>query len=138
MIEPFYHFADVRTIQGTLERAMNVFKPYVKCEVCCSSRTDARVHALSSNFHVDLDQEGKQPIDAETMITKLNNKLETFHAPIRVLDVEMVDPNIFVAYRNVSKRHYLYRLAVKSNASRATNDEIMLPIEELDRCFFFE
>lgn len=129
----------MRTIQGTLERAMSVFKPYRKCEVCCSSRTDARVHALSSKFHVDLENDIERPIDAAVMIEKLNRKLRAIHASIRVLDVEMVDPNVFMAHRNVARRKYLYRIAVKTKKPTIGHQQDdFFPVEEIDRCYILK
>lgn len=112
-----------------------------RCEVCCSSRTDARVHALESMFHVDVDQNGTfnaTQFDDEKyrMIASLNENLRIHNASIRVNDVDLVDKNTFMAYRNVESRTYLYRIAVPHGDK--PNDQFTTPIELVDRCFVVE
>lgn len=112
-----------------------------RCEVSCSSRTDARVHGLHSTFHVDVEHEGRLDDVAlsdtvkSQIISTLNDSLKVAKAAIRVNEVEIVDETNFMAYRNVKDRSYLYRIAVKPNAK---TDEFNIPIEEIDRCFFIE
>lgn len=106
----------------------------------CSSRTDARVHALSSTFHVDIPQ--NKVIDTEKMFDKMNMKLRYMGESIQISDIEIVDPKIFEAYRNAVSRSYLYRIAVRKKTlndtlHRKQNSEL-LPIEEVDRCHFVE
>lgn len=158
MIEPFYSFADLRTVQGVLERAIKyaVYFKFInfltiysficlrfalekKCEVCCSSRTDARVHALSSSFHFDW-QHSNEKLDIEYLLEKLNTKLNHAGAGIRVNNIEAVDADNFMAYRNVAFRSYLYRIAVRKRNIEQQIDpnEIGFPIEETDRCYFMK
>lgn len=109
-----------------------------RCEVCCSSRTDARVHALQSTFHVDVANEAKILITEDKkhdMIAGLNEKLKNLRAVIRIHDVEIVDETNFSAFRNVLDRSYMYRIAVKP---KVNDEEYTIPIEELDRCYIIE
>lgn len=114
------------------------FRFYFKkrCEVNCSSRTDARVHAISSTFDVnvkdDIVQEDVFEHKKYKMIATLNETFKFQSAAIRVNDIEIVNENTFMAYRNVENRSYLYRIATTSD------EEAVMPIEELDRCFLIK
>lgn len=58
-------------------------------------------------------------------------------AAIRINSIETVDPTVFEAHRNIRRRGYLYRIAVrKRNVDDL--DAVPFPIEELDRCYFIE
>lgn len=110
-----------------------------RCEVCCSSRTDARVHALHSTFHVDVpNPDGNATLcdnKKSEIITNLNYNLNILRAAIHVNDVEIVDASNFEAYRNVAERSYMYRIAVKPTSK---SGEFNIPIEEVDRCYIIE
>lgn len=109
-----------------------------RCEVCCSSRTDARVHALQSTFHVDVADAENATLTEDTkseMISLLNYNLGILNAAIRINDVDIVSETNFSAYRNVLKRSYMYRFAIKP---KGNEDEFTIPIEEISRCFFIE
>lgn len=104
----------------------------------CSSRTDARVHALASTFHVDVNDVENTSFtvnDKCKIITTLNDNLKFLRAAVRINDVAIVDEGCFEAYRNVKCRSYLYRLAVKPTAKKG---EFTIPIEEVDRCYVIE
>lgn len=107
--------------------------------MCCSSRTDARVHALHSTFHVDVaNTDGNVLHCAEKkreMIANLNDNLKILRAAIRVGDIEVVDRTNFEAHRNVIERSYMYRIAIKPTAKLG---EFNIPIEEVDRCYVVE
>lgn len=107
--------------------------------MCCSSRTDARVHALTSTFHVDVNEDIYQKDFLENkkfeMIATLNNNFKYQRAAIRINDIGIVNKNTFMAFRNVESRTYVYRIAITpANKPSA----IVLPIEMLDRCFIIE
>lgn len=110
-----------------------------RCAVCCSSRTDARVHGINSTFHVDVKQEydASSVSEAEKyeMIAFFNDNLKIQRASIRINDIEKVDKNTFMAHRNVESRTYLYRLAI---TPKTNPGDIAIPIEVIDRCFFIE
>lgn len=110
-----------------------------RCEVVCSSRTDARVHALQSTFHVDVPHavENASLCDEKKseIIANLNGNLNILRAAIRINDIEIVDKTNFEAYRNVAKRSYMYRIAIKPTGKIGEFD---IPIEEVDRCFVIE
>ncbi|XP_055310398.1 tRNA pseudouridine synthase-like 1 [Sitodiplosis mosellana] len=132
-IQPYYRYRDLRTIQGVLENAVKCFFKK-RCTVCCSSRTDARVHALSSTFHIDVDREqlyGEE--EKYEIIAALNDNLKWQKAAVRINAINLVDENSFEAYRNVENRTYLYRLAVQWRGKPKEP-----PIEEIDRCFVVE
>lgn len=119
---------------------MTFIRHYFKkrCEVCCSSRTDARVHALQSTFHVDVLNEEKPKLNENTkseLTAALNSNLKIMRAAIRINDVEVVDETNFSAFRNVLDRSYLYRMAIKP---KGNEDEFTMPIEEIDRCYIIE
>lgn len=107
--------------------------------MCSSSRTDARVHALHSTFHVDVSNNGESTLLCDDkkgqMIADLNGNLNILRAAIRVSDIEIVDQTNFEAYRNVDERSYMYRIAIKPTAKAG---EFNIPIEEVDRCFIIE
>lgn len=108
-------------------------------EVGSASRTDARVHGLSSYFHLDCDHNNESPIDIQKLRNDLNAKLTYANAAIRVNHIEPVDINVFSAMRNVFSRSYLYRMAVHSpseNRPADANFHSYFPIEEVDRCYF--
>lgn len=115
----------------------HVFKK--RCEVVCSSRTDARVHALQSTFHVDVPNIDENALLCDDkkceMIANLNGNLNILRAAIRVSDIEIVDQTNFEAYRNVAQRSYMYRIAIKPTGKIG---EFNIPIEEIDRCFIIE
>lgn len=109
-----------------------------RCEVCCSSRTDARVHALQSTFHVDVKNQNEITFTDDIkrdMIAGLNGNLKILKAAIRINDVDIVDDKTFSAFRNVQCRSYMYRIAVKP---KGTQDDLVLPIEEISRCYIVE
>lgn len=112
-----------------------------KCDVSCSSRTDAGVHGLSTYFQMDYEHDDI-PIDVHEIHCGLNDKLWSAHCPIRINGVQLVDKNLFVAHRNVFSRSYLYRFAVQNSAqaidkdSRLSSNQVTIPIEEVDRCYF--
>lgn len=126
-----------------LEFFADVFRHLFKnrCEVSCSSRTDARVHALQSTFHVDVpnnDSKGSALLcndKKSEMITNLNYNLNNLSAAIHVNDIEVVDASNFEAHRNVAQRSYMYRIAIKPTAKLG---EFNIPIEEVDRCYVVE
>lgn len=70
------------------------------------------------------------------MIAQLNGNLNILNAPIRINDVDIVNNINFSAYRNVLNRSYMYRIAVKIRDE--SKDEVMIPIEEVSRCFIIE
>lgn len=111
-----------------------------RCEVCCSSRTDARVHALQSTFHVDVKNDEKVSYTDSTkheMIALLNSNLKGVKAAIRIQDVNIVNETNFSAFRNALDRSYLYRIAVKPKQIHDEHEHF-IPIEEVDRCFIIE
>lgn len=122
-----------------LEFFADVFRHLFKnrCEVSCSSRTDARVHALQSTFHVDVPKGNALFCDDKKseMITNLNYNLNNLSAAIHVNDIEVVDASNFEAHRNVAQRSYMYRIAIKPTAKLG---EFNIPIEEVDRCYVVE
>ncbi|XP_031622428.1 tRNA pseudouridine synthase-like 1 [Contarinia nasturtii] len=139
MIEPYYRFRDLRTVQGVVELAIKKFFKE-RCEVMCSSRTDARVHAIHSTFHFDVKQSGtKLQLETENekmeIIATLNENLKYQNAAIRISDINRVDEKTFSAFRNVESRSYMYRIAITSRNKRG---ECIVPIEEVDRCYFVE
>lgn len=105
----------------------------------CSSRTDARVHALHSTFHVDVPNIDENALLCDDkkyeMIANLNGNLNILRAAIRISDIEIVDQTNFEAYRNVAERSYMYRIGVKPTGRIG---EFNIPIEEIDRCFIIE
>lgn len=108
--------------------------------MCCSSRTDARVHALQSTFHVDVKNDENISFtknNKHEMIARLNNNLKVLKAPIRINDVNIVDETNFSAYRNVLNRSYLYRIAVEQKQIHDEHEHT-IPIEEVSRCFIIE
>lgn len=104
-----------------------------RCEVNCSSRTDARVHALNSTFHVDVTDPRDEPFETAKyeMMAVLNENFKYARGAVRVNDIEIVDATKFEAHRNVESRTYMYRIAIAPNDSEC--DEIF-PIEEVNRC----
>lgn len=112
-----------------------------RCEVRGASRTDARVHGLSTYFHLDYDHGDHSALDTLELISSMNTRLSAAKAAIRINTVELVDLNAFDAPRNVFSRSYLYRLAVprkRPARSQSTSAEITFPIEEVDRCHFIK
>lgn len=69
------------------------------------------------------------------MIANLNESLKIMRASIRIGDMEVVDETNFEAHRNVAKRSYMYRIAIKPPGKIG---EFSVPIEEVDRCFIIE
>lgn len=65
----------------------------------------------------------------------MNDNLKYQGASIRINDVELVDQNTFMAYRNVKSRKYLYRLAI---TPKTKPSDVTVPIEIIDRCFVIE
>lgn len=110
-----------------------------RCPVSCSSRTDARVHAINSTFHVDVEEDCNlkisSDIDKFKMIATLNDNLKFQRAAIRVNEIDVVDENTFMAHRNVESRTYLYRLAI---IPKKKPDDFAIPIEIVDRCVIIE
>lgn len=142
-IEPYYRYSDTRTVQGVLERIVKmVFKK--RCQVTCSSRTDARVHALASTFQIDIPNDVE--VDTDEMTTELNEKLRQHKQSIRINDIEIVNNEQFSAFRNVLSRSYLYRIAIQKKSELNThllnhNEALFpnaFPIEEVDRCYFIK
>lgn len=138
-IEPYYSYSDIRTVQGVLERIVKMlFKK--RCQVTCSSRTDARVHALASTFQIDIPNDIE--VDTDEMITELNEKLRQLKQSIRINDIEIINNGQFSAFRNVLSRSYLYRIAIQKKSELNTNllnhNETLFPIEEVDRCYFIK
>lgn len=138
-IEPYYKYSDVRTIQGVLERIVKMlFKK--RCQVACSSRTDARVHALASTFQIDIPNDVE--FDTDEMMTEFNEKLTHLKHTIRINDIEIVNSEKFSAFRNVVSRSYLYRIAIRKKSELNTHlmnhNEALFPIEEVDRCYFIK
>lgn len=112
-----------------------------RCEVRGASRTDARVHGLSSYFHFDYDHGDHSALDTLELISSMNTRLSVAKAAIRINTVELVDLNAFDAPRNVFSRSYLYRLAVPKERparTQSTSAGITFPIEEVDRCHFIK
>lgn len=105
--------------------------------MCCSSRTDARVHALNTTFHADVEDTNRsfETLKPE-LLAALNVNLKYNRAAIRINHVELVDEANFMAHRNVENRKYLYRIAVKRDSSKI--DNLTVPIEEVDRCYFIQ
>lgn len=107
--------------------------------MCCSSRTDARVHAIHCTFHVDVPNDDRNVMLCDNkkreIIANLNENLMILRAAIRINDVEIVDTTNFEAHRNVTDRSYMYRIAVKPVGKTG---EFTIPIEEVDRCFVIE
>lgn len=108
-----------------------------KCPVGYAGRTDARVHALSTYFEFDYKSKDDQPLDTQQLLGTFNTKLMHMNMAIRINSIEVVDKNIFEAHRNIRRRCYLYRIAVRKPIDGCSNDAIF-PIEEVDRCFFIE
>jgi len=136
-IEPFYRFRDLRTVQGILENSLkSIYKK--RCDVCCSSRTDARVHALTTSFHADVEADTNCSFETLKLelLAALNVNLKYNRAAIRINDVELVDEANFMAHRNVENRKYLYRIAVKRAPSKI--GDFIVPIEEVSRCYFIQ
>lgn len=131
----FYFFFTFQKFSSNSYSNNDTLRSYFKerCEVSCSSRTDARVHALASTFHTDvkLNIMPNKP----DLIAALNINLKLARAAIRINDAELVDSTNFMAHRNVEHRTYLYRIAVKPKGKPG---EFLVPIEEVDRCFFIE
>lgn len=106
----------------------------------CSSRTDARVHGLHSTFHFDVKKD-RVNLQLETEIEKLetiavlNDNLKYNNAPVRISDIIRVDEKTFSAFRNVESRTYMYRIAI---TSKNKPGEYIVPIDEVDRCYFLE
>lgn len=138
-IEPYYNYSDTRTIQGVLEWIVNIlFKK--RCQVTCSSRTDARVHALASTFQIDIPNDVE--VDTDEMLTELNERLRHHKQSIRINDIEIVNNEQFSAFRNVLSRSYLYRIAIQKKSEMCEHlvnyNEAFFPIEEVDRCYFIK
>lgn len=138
-IEPYYKYSDVRTVQGVLERIVKMlFKK--RCQVTCSSRTDARVHALASTFQIDIPNDVE--VNTDEMMTELNEKLIHLKQSIRINDIEIINNEKFSAFRNVVSRSYLYRIAIQKKSELNTqvmnHNQALFPIEEVDRCYFIK
>lgn len=109
-----------------------------KCLIGYAGRTDARVHALSTYFTIDYDQNGSKPIDNQELRVALNLELRRRNMEIRINNIEQVDQNLFEAHRNVNFRRYVYRIAVKPPCEISGSDNVVVPIEEVDRCYFIK
>lgn len=72
----------------------------------------------------------------------LNSRFKYLRESVRINKVEIVDSEIFDAHRNAVSRSYVYRIAVKNKSIQddlhTKQNEILLPIEEVDRCHFIE
>lgn len=133
---------DTSTIQGSLELALQVFRPVNPIETYLSSRTDAGVHALCSSIHVDLERRDGKPYDVNVMTGVLNRTLDKYDLPIRVVSTRLVPESFHCRYQ-ARGRTYLYRLAVaKTTPSgvnlRNQNYEKFIPVDEFKRCYFLQ
>lgn len=110
----------------------------MKCSMGYAGRTDARVHALSTYFTFDYEQNENKPINIHELLVALNLELTRRNMEIRINNIEEVDENVFEAHRNVNFRRYVYRIAVKKPCENNGSDAVAFPIEEVDRCYFIE
>ncbi|XP_075162339.1 tRNA pseudouridine synthase-like 1 isoform X1 [Haematobia irritans] len=133
-------FVDLKSIQGCLDLALQVFRPVNEVNSVLSSRTDAGVHALHTTLHVDLQRQDGRPYCVETVTGVLNRTLYKQGLAIRVLKTRIVPDNFHCRY-NALGRTYLYRIAVAKKGITGSDlknkhFEAYLPVEEIDRCHF--
>ncbi|XP_058982334.1 tRNA pseudouridine synthase-like 1 isoform X1 [Musca domestica] len=133
-------FVDLKSVQGCLDVALQVFRPVNEIQTVISSRTDAGVHALHSTLHVDLQRADGSPYVEETITGVLNRTLYKQGLPIRLINTRIV-PDTFHCRYSALGRTYLYRIAVAKNGIKDLDTqnkhfESFIPVEELDRCHF--
>ncbi|XP_041014078.1 tRNA pseudouridine synthase A [Juglans microcarpa x Juglans regia] len=104
-----------RTVVGALEEAFRKFigQPV---SICCSSRTDAGVHAVSNVCHIDVQRISKRkpgevlpPHEPNVVRRAVNHFLQRNEGDIMVIDVRCV-PADFHARFKAQERTYFYRL----------------------------
>ena len=118
---------DGPSVQEFLERAINGFS-HQTTEVYGAGRTDAGVHALAQVAHFDLDS----PLNAFKMQESLNALLRELHAPVAVINTEIVDKN-FHARFSAKGRGYIYRLLNRRGATPLRLNRVWhLPFPTLD------
>ncbi len=118
---------DGPSVQEFLERAINGFS-HQTTEVYGAGRTDAGVHALAQVAHFDLDS----PLNAFKMQESLNALLRKLHAPVAVINTEIVDKN-FHARFSAKGRGYIYRLLNRRGATPLRLNRVWhLPFPTLD------
>lgn len=118
---------DGPSVQEFLERAINGFS-HQTTEVYGAGRTDAGVHALAQVAHFDLDS----PLNAFKMQESLNALLRELHAPVAVINTEIVDKN-FHARFSAKGRGYIYRLLNRRGSTPLRLNRVWhLPFPTLD------
>ena len=118
---------DGPSVQEFLERAINGFS-HQTTEVYGAGRTDAGVHALAQVAHFDLDS----PLNAFKMQESLNALLRELHAPVAVINTEIVDEN-FHARFSAKGRGYIYRLLNRRGSTPLRLNRVWhLPFPTLD------
>lgn len=96
-----------RTIQGEIERVMRQVLNDSTLSIHGASRTDAKVHALTFYFHVDI-QKKIQPV---SLIVSLNRMLPK---DIHIQKMKSVK-DTFHARNQPSLKEYVYRMHLKEN-----------------------
>lgn len=118
---------DGPSVQEFLEQAINGFS-HQTTEVYGAGRTDAGVHALAQVAHFDLDS----PLNAFKMQESLNALLRELHAPVAVINTEIVDEN-FHARFSAKGRGYIYRLLNRRGSTPLRLNRVWhLPFPTLD------
>ncbi|CAN6884424.1 unnamed protein product [Brassica oleracea] len=104
-----------RTVVGVLQEAFHKFigQPV---KICCSSRTDAGVHALSNVCHVDVERVSKRkpgevlpPHEPDVVQKAVNHFLQKNEGDVMVIDVRCVPSNYHARYK-AKERTYFYRM----------------------------
>lgn len=107
----FQRQKDLITVQGCLEHALFLISGEERA-FTCAGRTDSGVHALSQVVHVNLQKK----FDPYRLYRGMNHLLSLHYKndyilPLRIKDVEEVDPLTFHARTSAKSRLYLYRIS---------------------------